>query len=63
MGKAARGRGGGEQEHAGDEDAFAADEVAESPSEQEEAAKGNEIAVDDPGEVGLREVQVGLDGG
>src|SRR5262249_57367408 len=63
VGEAADDGGKSKQEDAGDEDAFAADQVAEAASEEEEAAEGDEVAVDHPGEIGLGEVQVGLNGG
>ena len=40
-----------------------AEEITESPSKQQEAAEGEQVGVDHPGEVGHREVQVAPDGG
>ncbi len=57
----AGGRGGGEQRHAGEEDLFPADEVTKPAGDQQEAAVTDHVGVDDPGEVGLAEVQVVLD--
>ncbi len=55
--------GGGEHRDAGEEHALAADEVAESPGEQQEAAERDHVRVDHPAEIRLREVQVVLDPG
>ena len=41
-------RGQREERHAGEEDALAADEVAEPPGQQEEAAERDQVGVDDP---------------
>ena len=56
-------RGGGEHDHAGEEHALAAEQIAEPAGEQQEAGECDEEGVDDPGEVSLAEVQVALDGG
>ena len=40
-------RGGGEDDETGDEDGLATDEVAEAAGEEQEAAVGDEVAVDD----------------
>ena len=53
---------GGERRDAGEEDGSTTEEVAEAAAEEEEAAEGDQVGVDDPGEVGLAHVQVGLDG-
>jgi hypothetical protein len=52
---AAQQRRDGEDEQAGEEDPPAADEVAEPAGEQQQAAEGDQVGVDDPGEVRLRE--------
>ena len=51
----------GEHAEAGHEDALAAEEVAEAAGEQEQAAEGDQVGVDDPGEARLREAEVVLD--
>src|SRR6185312_3637524 len=56
-------RGGGEEDEPGEEHAPAAEQVAESPGEQQEAAEGDEERVDDPGQIALAEMQVMLDRG
>ncbi len=56
-------RGHGEDRHACEEHPLAADQVAGPAGEQEQAAVGDQVAVDDPGEVGLGEVKVALDRG
>ena len=48
---------------AGEEDALAAHEVTEPACEQQEAAERDQVGVDDPGQLGLRDVQVALDDG
>ena len=48
---------------AGEEDALAADQVAEPAGEQQEAAERDQVGVDDPGQLGLGDVQVALDDG
>jgi hypothetical protein len=62
VGEAARRRGKREEDQSGDEDRLAADQVAEPAGEEQETAVGDQVAVDDPRQVGLGEVQVGLDG-
>jgi hypothetical protein len=54
---------GGEHEeaHAGQEDLLAADQVAEAPGQEEEAAEGDEVGVDHPGQAGLVEAEALLD--
>jgi hypothetical protein len=52
----------GEGDHAGEEHALAAEEVAEPAGQKQEAAERHEEGVDDPSEVPLSEVQVALDG-
>src|SRR5207302_6680587 len=59
--EAARERREREDADARDEQAPVAEEVTEPPSEQQEAAVGQEIAVDDPGERRLGEPEVGPD--
>ncbi len=61
--KPAERRGGREHDHAGEEHTLAAEQIAESTGEEQEAGEGDEEGVDDPGEVSLAEVQVALDGG
>jgi hypothetical protein len=56
-------RGGGEEGEAGHEDGLAPDQVAQAPGEQEQAAEGDQVGVDDPGEGRLREAEVILDRG
>ena len=56
-------RSGGEHDHAGEEYALAAEQVAEPTGEQQEARECDEKGIDDPGEGSLAEVQVALDGG
>ena len=45
----------------GEEHRPAADQVAEAAGEQEQAAEGDQVGVDDPGEVVLAEAEVVLD--
>ena len=52
-----------EERHAGEEDLLAADEVTQSAGQEEEAAEGDEVGVDDPGQAGLAEAQALLDVG
>ena len=47
----------------GEEDVAAAEQVAEPPGQQQQAAEGDQVGVDDPGEARLREAEVGLDRG
>jgi hypothetical protein len=61
-GQRAQRRGGGEEDDAGEEDALAADEVAEAAGHEQEAAERDQVRVDHPGQVRLGEVQVALDG-
>ncbi len=63
VGQPAEGGGNGEEGEAGEEDLLATDQVAEPAGHQQEAPVGDEVGADDPGEVGLREVQVTLDDG
>ena len=51
-------RGGGEEGESGEEDAPAAEEVAEPAGQQQQAAEGDQVGVDDPGEARLREAEV-----
>ncbi len=53
----------GEDREADHEDLAAAVEVAEPPTEQQQAAEGQGVAGDDPGEVGVADPQVDLDVG
>jgi hypothetical protein len=59
--QAAKCRRGREYDDSGEEHALAAEQVAESPGEQQEAAERDKEGVDDPGEVALGEVEVALD--
>ena len=61
--EAAEQRRHGEDDQADHEDPPAAVEVAEAAAEQQQAAEGQRVAGDDPGQVGLRDVEVGLDVG
>ncbi len=54
-------RGQGEERHAAQEHALAADEVAEPAREQQEAAERDQVGVDDPRQVGLGDAEIGLD--
>ena len=62
-GQAAQQRGQREHREADEEHPAAGDEVAQPTGEQQQATEGDQVGVDHPGEVGLREVQVALDGG
>ena len=42
-----------EEDHAGDEDALAAEDVGRAPAEQQEAAEQQRVAVHDPLQVGV----------
>jgi hypothetical protein len=59
----AESRGDREDGEADDEDAALAEQVTEPARQEQEAAEGNQVGVDHPGQVGLREVQVVLDRG
>ena len=50
-------RGQREERDAAQEHALAADQVAEPPGQQQEAAERDQVGVDDPGQVGLGEVR------
>src|SRR5213082_572066 len=45
---AAQHRGADEEEHAGEKDLLAPDEIAQAPGQQEKAAERDQVAVDDP---------------
>ena len=60
-GEAADGGGEREEEDAAEEDPLASDEVTEPSGHQQEAAEGDQVGVDHPGEARLREVEVVLD--
>ena len=60
---AAQHRRGDEQRQAGQQHAAAADEVADPPGQQEQAAEGDEVGVDDPREVRGGKAEVALDRG
>ena len=62
-GEAADERGRGEEQDAGDEHPAAAEQVAEAAAEQQQAAEGEGVGVDDPREVRVAEPEVGLDVG
>ena len=55
VGRSAGDGGEHEQGHAGQEHLLATDQVAEAAGEKEEAAEGDEVGVDDPGQAGLAE--------
>ncbi len=55
--EAGRQRGDGDQQQAGHEDPAAAEQVGGTAPEQEEAAEGEHVGVDDPGQVLLGEVE------
>ena len=61
VGRSAGDGGEGEQRHTGQEHLLAADEVAQAARHEEEAAEGDEVGVDHPGQAGLGEVQAVLD--
>ena len=61
-GESAGDAGGGERDDTSQEDAFVAEEVSQPSREQQEAAEGQHVGVDHPGQRGLGEPQVGLDG-
>ena len=63
LGEPAGGRGGDEDRQADDEDPPLSDQVAEPSGEQQQAAEGDQVGVDDPGEVRLREAEIVLDRG
>ena len=63
LGGGADQRGDGEDRQAGQEDAPLADQVADPPGEQQQAAEGDQVGVDDPGEVALGEAEAVLDRG
>ena len=56
-GEAGRQRGGRDQDQPGHEDAAAPEQVGHAPAEQQEASEGEDVAVDHPGEVLLREAE------
>ena len=56
-------RGGGEDRQPDEEDAALAEQVAEPAGEQQQAAEGDQVGVDDPGQARLREAEVVLDRG
>ena len=58
---AAEQRGRREQGEPAQEDALAADQVAEPPGQQHEAAVGDQVGIHHPREAGLREAEVALD--
>jgi hypothetical protein len=62
-GEAAEHRGGDEGGDADQKDPLAPEQVAEPPGEQQQAAEGDQVAVDHPGEGRLAEMKVRLDGG
>ena len=52
--------GAGEDAEAGEEDRPAPDQVAEPAGQQQEAAEGDQVRVDHPGEAGVREAEIVL---
>ena len=56
-------RGEDEDHQAGEEDPPFADQVAEPPDQQQQAAERDQVGVDDPGQAALAEPEVGLDRG
>ena len=63
LGQPARERRDGEDGEAGEEQAAAAEQVAETTGEQQQAAEGDQVGVDDPREARLGEAEVALDRG
>jgi hypothetical protein len=61
VGEAVEERGACEHDHACEEDALAAEQIAGAAAEEQEAAEGQRVGVDDPLQVALGHVQVGLD--
>ena len=61
--KGAQKRGGREHAQPGQEYASMTEQVSEAPCQQQQAAEGDQIGVDHPGEVVLGEVEVVLDRG
>ena len=61
LGEAAEERGDAEQDQAGHEHAPPAEQVGEAAAEQQEAAEGQRVGVDDPGQVVLGEVEGAAD--
>jgi hypothetical protein len=59
--QAADERRAGEHDQPGDEDAAAPEEVGRAAAEKQEAAVGEDVAVDDPLQALLAEVEVALD--
>ena len=62
-GQAAGQRGRGEEREAADEEPAVAEQVAEPAAQQQEAAEGQQVGVDDPGQRGLGEAEVLADRG
>jgi hypothetical protein len=58
-----RERGRGEEEHTDDEHLATSEQVAESATEEQQAADGQGVGVDDPRQAGLAEAEIGLDVG
>src|SRR5207245_11614751 len=63
LGKPAQNRRSREQDHPGQEDLLAADEVAGPAGQEQQAAIGDQVRVDNPGELCRGEAQVALDRG
>jgi hypothetical protein len=61
LGEPAEERGGGEERQARHEDVPAAQEVAESPGKQQQAAERDQVGVDRPRQARIREPEVVLD--
>jgi hypothetical protein len=53
---------GGKNEEAGREDAPGAEQIAESPAQEEQAAEGDYVGIEDPAQAAGAEAQIGLDG-
>src|SRR5919106_1107516 len=53
----------GEEDEADDEHAPATEEIGEAPTEKQKTAERQRVRVDDPGEIVLRELERGADGG
>jgi hypothetical protein len=56
-------RGDGEDRQPDQEDAALAEQVTEPPGQQQQPAEGDQVGVDDPGQVGLGEAEAVLDRG
>ncbi len=61
LGGAAQRRGGDEHREAGQEDVAASDQIPEPAGKEEQAAEGDQVGVDHPREIRLRESEIALD--